>query len=127
MFKRIIPFLALSVILSGCKGHAYMYNRLGNMVGSVQAEQDSATITDAQGVTVGRVQANEVRDPSGEAIGKLRKREGLVLIESEYAVGYLQHDTDCYDAMGLMQGRLTEIVDPEGAAGACLLLILKKN
>ncbi|MBI3332284.1 hypothetical protein HYZ99_05020 [Candidatus Peregrinibacteria bacterium] len=123
MQKMVLAFLVLT--LSSCGGSVSVYNRLGNLRGSVRAEPDTAVILDAEGNQVGTVEGREVRDIADAIVGQVIKREGLVLIEGEEATGYLQDGTDCYDVMGYKQGRLTHTIDAEAAAGACLLLIFR--
>lgn len=117
--------LVCALLLSSCGGKTSVYNALGNIVGSVEIYADTAIIVDVEGKRLGSVEGNRIHNADGDVIGKALKREGLVLIEGDEAMGYLQDGTDCYDVAGYRQGRLGSVIDPEAAAGGCLLLILE--
>ena len=123
---RKTSILICTLLLVSCNGEVSVYNRLGNVVGFVKVQGKSAVIWNWDGVRMGSVEKNEVRNRDGTIVGKLRRREGLILIEGDNATGYLQDGTDCYDVTGYRKGRIGSVIDPEAAAGACLLLILEQ-
>ena len=120
--KRLI-WIAGVVLLSACAGEGTtVYNHLGNAMGSVRVDdKNHAMVFNDNGETIGIVQGNTVHTQQGRA-GQIM--ESKIYDNKRREVGTMGDGTDCYNASGKRVGRLSSVIDPEAAGGACLLLLL---
>lgn len=104
-----------------------VFNNLGNTVGQVKVQDsDNARIERLDGTDIGKVTDTIVRNEDDERIGRIVSDtvEATIFNRNGTMVGSLKDVTDCYDDNGRQIGKLAAAIDPEAAAGACLLLLL---
>ncbi|OGJ56200.1 hypothetical protein A3D88_01250 [Candidatus Peribacteria bacterium RIFCSPHIGHO2_02_FULL_52_16] len=122
--KRFWMILAGALLLSACgtQGTA-VYNHLGNVVGSVRVDDDNhATIFNDGNESIGTLNGKIVHAQKRRA-GQVTDNKILDIRRKE--IGTVVDGTDCYNASGMRVGRLSSVINPEAAGGACLLLLLQ--
>ncbi|TSC58512.1 MAG: hypothetical protein Greene041619_522 [Candidatus Peregrinibacteria bacterium Greene0416_19] len=130
--RRLISILTIltTATLAACGGEKLvLYNLRGQMVGEVRRpDGQPVVIIDSYGSLRGRVRDHVITDADDRPIGTVseRERETLILNEKGTDIGTVQDNRDCYDRDDRLVGRMSVKTDPDSAAAACVLLILKK-